>query len=89
MPAGGAWRWGGLFCAFAYSAHFMASLEKFQGGTLRNIRNDPLVLTAFPTPPVLLPLSTLPNLVCVPARFAVYWLGVFVIVRPCPKVDGV
>lgn len=36
-------------------------------------------------PPVLLPLSALADLVCVPAASAVYWLAV----RPCPKVDGV
>lgn len=35
------------------------------------------------------PLSALPDLVCVPAASAVYWLAMFVIVRPCPKVDGV
>lgn len=40
-------------------------------------------------PPVLLPLSALPDLLCVPAASAAYWLAVFVIVRPCPKVDGV
>lgn len=62
MQAGGARRWRSLFCAFAYSAHFLPPLETF-GGTLLNVRNDPQV-----------PRSAPPDPARVPARATVYWL---------------